>query len=116
VINKIKPGQHPVSYGTDYPTPDRTCIRDYIDVRDIAGAHLSAGDSPALLPFVMNVGTIREVIKMVCETAGRSHVVAEEKVCRAGHPELLCAEVGLLQSASEFSSECPLGANTESLF
>jgi UDP-glucose 4-epimerase len=44
VINKLKAGQPPVIYGTDYPTPDGTCVRDYVDVRDIARAHLAAAD------------------------------------------------------------------------
>jgi len=57
----LKAGQPPVIYGTDYPTPDGTCIRDYVDVRDFAGAHLSAADSPALLPLAKNVGTVRAV-------------------------------------------------------
>jgi UDP-glucose 4-epimerase len=121
VINKLKAGQPPVIYGTDYPTADGTCIRDYVDVRDIAGAHLAAADSSATLPLAMNVGTgrggsVREVIKLVCEAAGRSDVVAEEKERRAGDPAFLYAEVSLIKSAIGFSSKHSLEASTESLF
>ena len=121
VINKLKAGQPPVIYGTDYPTPDGTCIRDYVDVRDIAGAHLSAADSTAVLPLAMNVGTgrggsVREVIELVCEAAERSDVVASELDRRAGDPAFLCADVSLIKSAIGFSSKYSLEASTDSLF
>jgi UDP-glucose 4-epimerase len=121
VINKLKAGQPPVIYGTDYPTPDGTCVRDYVDVRDIAGAHLAAADSTSVLPVAMNVGTgrggsVREVIKLVCEAAGRSDVVADEKERRAGDPAFLCADVSLIQSAIGFSSKYSLEESTASLF
>ena len=54
VINKLKAGQPPVIYGTDYPTLDGTCVRDYVDVRDIARAHLAAADAQGKIPTVMN--------------------------------------------------------------
>lgn len=121
VINKLKAGQPPVIYGTDYPTPDGTCIRDYVDVRDIARAHLAAADSTAALPLALNVGTgrggsVREVIKLVCAAAGRSEVVAEEKDRRAGDPAFLCADVSLIKNAIGFTSKYSLEASAESLF
>ena len=121
VINKLKAGQPPVIYGTDYPTPDGTCIRDYVDVRDIARAHLAAADSTATLPLAMNVGTgrggsVREVIKLVCAAAGKPEVVAEEKDRRAGDPAFLCADVSLIKNAIGFTSKYSLEASTESLF
>jgi UDP-glucose 4-epimerase len=121
VINKLKAGQPPVIYGTDYPTPDGTCIRDYVDVRDIARAHLAAADSVETLPLAMNVGTghggsVREVIKLVCAAAGKIDVVAEEKVRRAGDPAFLCADVSLIKSAIGFSAKYSLEVSTESLF
>ena len=80
VINKLKAGQAPVIYGTDYPTPDGTCVRDYVDVRDIARAHLAVADVTNAIPLALNVGTgrggsVREVIKLVCESAGQVDVV-----------------------------------------
>jgi UDP-glucose 4-epimerase len=120
VINKLKAGQPPVIYGTDYPTPDGTCIRDYVDVRDIAGAHLAAADAVDALPLAMNVGTgrggsVREVIKLVCEAAGRSDVVAEEKERRAGDPAFLCADVSVIKDAIKFGYKFPLEASTRSV-
>jgi UDP-glucose 4-epimerase len=121
VINKLKAGEPPVIYGTDYPTPDGTCIRDYVDVRDIAGAHLAAADSTQTLPLALNVGTgrggsVREVIKLVCAAAGREDVVAVEVKRRAGDPAFLCADVSLIKSALGFSSKYSLEASTGSLF
>jgi len=117
VINKLKAGQPPVIYGTDYPTPDGTCVRDYVDVRDIARAHLAAADSTETLPLAMNVGTgrggsVREVIKLVCAAAGRNDVVADEKQRRAGDPAFLCADVSLIKDAIGFNSKYTL---TESI-
>jgi UDP-glucose 4-epimerase len=120
VINKLNAGQPPVIYGTDYPTPDGTCIRDYVDVRDIAGAHLAAADSTATLPLAMNVGTgrggsVREVIKLVCEAAGRSDVVAEERKRRAGDPAFLCADIQTISSALNFKCQYQLNETINSI-
>jgi len=121
VINKLKAGEPPVIYGTEYPTPDGTCIRDYVDVRDIARAHLAAADSAADLPVAMNVGTgrggsVREVIKLVCEAAGRNDVVASKQGRRAGDPASLCADIGLIKSSLNFESGYILKTSIESLF
>jgi UDP-glucose 4-epimerase len=121
VINKLNSGQAPVIYGTDYPTPDGTCIRDYVDVRDIAGAHLAAADASAALPLEMNVGTgrggsVREVIKLVCNAAGRSDVMAVELERRAGDPAFLCADVSRIKGAIGFASKFMLEESASSLF
>jgi UDP-glucose 4-epimerase len=121
VINKLKAGQAPVIYGTDYPTPDGTCVRDYVDVRDIARAHLAAADAKGSLPLAMNVGTgrggsVREVIKLVCAAAGRSDVVAVEAERRAGDPAFLCADVSRIKNAIEFTSKHSLEVSAESMF
>jgi UDP-glucose 4-epimerase len=121
VINKLKAGQLPVIYGTDYPTPDGTCIRDYVDVRDIAGAHLAAADATTALPLAMNVGTgrggsVREVIKLVSRAAGENDVLVSEHDRRAGDPAFLCADVTLIRKAIGFNAEYSLEASTDSLF
>jgi UDP-glucose-4-epimerase GalE len=85
-------------YGTDYPTPDGTAIRDYIHVTDLAEAHVLAlrhlmggGGNAAL-----NLGTghghsIREVIAAVSRRSGR-HVPAREAGRRPGDPPVLVAD------------------------
>jgi UDP-glucose 4-epimerase len=121
VINKLKAGKAPVIYSTDYLTPDGTCVRDYVDVRDLARAHLAAADAAGALPLAMNVGTgrggsVREVIKLVCAAAGRSDVVAIEAERRAGDPAFLCADVSLIKKAIDYDSEYSLDASSMSLF
>jgi UDP-glucose 4-epimerase len=120
VINKLKAGQAPIIYGTDYPTPDGTCIRDYVDVRDIAAAHLAAADSTTTLPLALNVGTgkgasVREVIALVLEAQGRTDVKAVEAERRAGDPAFLCADVSLIKSAVGFSAKYSLRMSAISL-
>lgn len=48
VLRAAEGGQPLMVFGTDYPTPDGTCIRDYIHVEDLADAHLAALDATAL--------------------------------------------------------------------
>jgi len=120
VINKLKAGQLPVIFGTDYSTPDGTCIRDYVDVRDVARAHLVAADSAAL-PAVMNVGTgrgasVREVIKLVCDADALSDVIAIEVGRRSGDPAFLCADVTLINKAIGFVAQNSIEASIKSLF
>jgi len=120
VLNKLKAGQPPVIFGTDYSTPDGTCIRDYVDVRDVARAHLVAADSAAL-PAVMNVGTgrgasVREVIKLVCDAAALDDVMAIETERRSGDPAFLCADVTLINKAIGFVAKHSIEASVKSLF
>ncbi len=63
-------------YGSDYPTVDGTCIRDYIDVRDLADAHIAALDAKTAEAGQYNLGTgrgfsVREVIATVERVTGR---------------------------------------------
>lgn len=121
VINKLRAGQLPVIFGVDYPTQDGTCVRDYVDVRDIARAHLVATDFEGTLPLAMNVGTgrggsVRDVIKLICDAAGLRDVVAIQEGRRFGDPASLCADVSLIEKAIGFSSKFSLEMTMESLF
>ncbi|HKB39167.1 MAG TPA: UDP-glucose 4-epimerase GalE, partial [Gemmataceae bacterium] len=83
-------------FGTDYPTPDGTCVRDYIHVDDLSEAHLLALE--ALEPgkeLRLNLGigrgySVREVIQTVEEVTGRP-VPVKEGPRRAGDPPELVA-------------------------
>jgi UDP-glucose-4-epimerase GalE len=83
-------------HGTDYPTPDGTCIRDYIHVEDLASAHLLALEK--LTPgqrMQYNLGTgrgysVREVIRQVEEVTARKVPVVEGPR-RPGDPPVLVA-------------------------
>jgi UDP-glucose 4-epimerase len=121
VIDKIKMGRPPVIFGTDYPTQDGTCIRDYVDVRDIASAHLLSADFERVLPVAINVGTgrgtsVRRIIKLISECAGRNDVTPIETDRRSGDPSHLCADVTLMNVVIGFSSNYSLQESIESLF
>ncbi|MEI8041302.1 MAG: UDP-glucose 4-epimerase GalE [Verrucomicrobiota bacterium] len=80
-------------YGTDYATPDGTCIRDYIHIRDLAQAHI-LGLVPGKRGFY-NLGngdgySVREVIKM-CEKVTGKAIPTVEKPRRPGDPPKLVA-------------------------
>ncbi len=83
-------------FGTDYPTPDGTCIRDYIHVDDLADAHIRAIER--IEPgkgMHYNVGTgrgysVREVIQVVEQVTGKT-VPVKEGPRRAGDPPALVA-------------------------
>ena len=73
---------HVEIFGDDYPTPDGTCIRDYIHVADLADAHLRAieatapGDPRTADPLVCNLGngggfSVREVLAAAEAVVGR---------------------------------------------
>ena len=88
-------------YGTDYPTPDGTAVRDYIHVQDLAEAHVKAlqyleggGDSVAL-----NLGTgrgcsVRETIAATERVTGLA-IPKQESPRRAGDPPMLVADPSL---------------------
>ena len=80
-------------FGTDYPTPDGTCIRDYIHIIDLAQAHILAL-TPGKQGFY-NLGngdgySVREVINM-CEKVTGTRIPAIEKPRRPGDPPRLVA-------------------------
>ena len=84
---------HVEIYGTDYPTPDGTCIRDYIHIKDLAQAHI-LGLQPGKSGF-FNLGngdgySVKQVIEM-CEKITGKKIPAIEKPRRAGDPPRLVA-------------------------
>lgn len=85
-------------FGTDYPTPDGTGVRDYIHVEDLASAHLSAldylrkGGSSTTLNCGYGHGySVREVLDMVQKVAGKNLTI-KEIPRRAGDPPMLVAD------------------------
>jgi UDP-glucose 4-epimerase len=89
--------------GTDYPTPDGTCVRDYIHVSDLADAHLLAlGACEPGQHRVYNLGngagfSVREVIDVCREVTG-AEIVTEEGPRRRGDPAVLVASSELIQA------------------
>src|SRR6516225_340376 len=89
-------------FGTDYPTPDGTCIRDYIHVDDLAEAHLLALErlEPGKeLKYNLGIGkgySVREVIRAVEQVTGKA-VPVKEGPRRPGDPPVLVASSEKIQ-------------------
>ncbi len=103
--------EHITVFGTDYPTPDGTCIRDYIHIYDLARAHIYAleklrdgGDSIAC-----NLGTgighsVKEVIETAEQVTGKKiPIVYGER--REGDPPELVAKADLAEDLLGWKAE-----------
>jgi UDP-glucose-4-epimerase GalE len=98
LVLQVALGQRPhvEVFGTDYPTPDGTCVRDYVHVEDLAEAHVLAVER--LEPgrgLKLNVGTgrgysVREVIRTAEEVTGKP-IAVKEGPRRPGDPPALVA-------------------------
>lgn len=91
-------------FGTDYPTPDGTGVRDYIHVEDLASAHLNAldylkqgGDSTTLNCGYGHGYSVREVLDMVNRVNGQPIDIREEPR-RPGDPPQLIADAARIRS------------------
>ena len=92
VFRALDHGRRPQVFGDDYPTPDGTCVRDYIHVQDLADAHVAAAArlETGVRTDVFNVGrgqgaSVREVMDTISAVIGRD-VDAEVVGRRAGDP------------------------------
>ena len=106
LVLKAAAGERPdiTVYGNDYPTPDGTCVRDYIHVADLAEAHLLAlRTARPGRHLICNLGngrgfTVREVIEAARRVTGRE-IPQVEAARRAGDPAALVA--GAQRAAAE---------------
>lgn len=95
---------HVSVFGSDYPTPDGTGVRDYLHVEDLASAHLNAlnylrGNGKSV---TLNVGyghgySVREVLRMV-ESVGGKNLAIREEARRAGDPAYLVARADRIRT------------------
>jgi UDP-glucose 4-epimerase len=122
-------------FGSDYPTPDGTCVRDYVHVSDLGRAHLLALEALENIggnsdPLIYNLGngqgfSVKEVVEVARKVTGHA-VPAIEAPRRAGDPAILIAssqkirrELGwqprfadletIVRSAWEWQSAHPMG-------
>jgi len=89
-------------FGDDYPTPDGTCVRDYVHIQDLAQAHILGLDYSAHRSGRFNLGSghghsNREVLESVRRVTG-TEVPAEILGRRPGDPPVLVASSGLARS------------------
>jgi UDP-glucose 4-epimerase len=101
VLESVKNKQDFTLYGTDYPTPDGTCIRDYIHVEDLAEAHIIAMDH-TIPSGIYNLGTNTgysnlEVIRSAAQITGVDIPVLHGPK-REGDPAILTADAGKFMS------------------
>jgi len=97
LVLRVAAGQmgHVQIFGEDYPTPDATCIRDYIHVIDLAEAHLLALKALDEGSRIYNLGygggySVREVVEMARQVTGRA-IPTERGPRRPGDPAVLIA-------------------------
>lgn len=120
-IGQLTEGRQPVVFGNDYPTPDGTCIRDYIHVVDLADAHLAAldyldRDDRPYDVFNVGSGTGSSVLE-VLEQIGRSTGYRVEPVIgdrRPGDPPQLVADVSRIQQTLGWKASYDLAAMVDS--
>jgi UDP-glucose-4-epimerase GalE len=98
-------------FGADYPTPDGTCVRDYIHVNDLADAHVSALERLAggADSIAVNLGTgtgysVKEVLNKIEQVTGRK-VPARIAPRRPGDPPALVADPSLAEKVLQWKAK-----------
>lgn len=120
VLDRLTSGEAPRVFGDDYETPDGTCIRDYVHVKDLAEAHIVAlnalgGELPN---HIYNVGTgtgssVKEVIDAVGQASGLDTTPVIEGR-RAGDPPKLIASADRIAADLGFKASLGLTEIVES--
>jgi len=105
LLESVRNGQDFVMYGTDYETPDGTCIRDYVHVEDLAEAHIAAMD-PAVESDIYNLGTNQghsnlQVLQAASAVLKRD-IAYLHGPKRSGDPAQLIADAGKFMSSSSW--------------
>ena len=111
-IAQLKRGDNPIVFGDDYPTPDGSCIRDYVHVGDLARAHLMAvdyldADTREYATFNVGSGSGASVLEVLdaLKSASRIDFVPEIKARRAGDPPRLVADTKRIEKVFGFKAE-----------
>lgn len=109
IINSLIENKSFDLYGTDYKTPDGTCVRDYIHVLDLCKAHMLSLEKIMNNPggYIYNVGTgkgfsNREIIQTIEKVTGKS-VDIVERDRRPGDADELVADVSKIKDELNFS-------------
>ena len=111
ILDAVEAGRAPIVFGTDYDTPDGTCIRDYVHVLDLADAHIAAldylrGDQRPHRVFNVGTGTgssVLEVIAAVGRALGQE-LTPELGDPRPGDPARLICSTERIEQTLGWSS------------
>ncbi|MBY8877654.1 UDP-glucose 4-epimerase GalE [Actinacidiphila acidipaludis] len=113
VFERLTQGKAPLIFGTDYPTPDGTCVRDYIHVEDVAAAHVAAvrrltEDPQARL--VLNIGTgqgvsVAEMVALIAEVSGHTDLEPEVAPRRPGDPARVVASAEAITKELDWTAQ-----------
>ncbi|MFI0979344.1 UDP-glucose 4-epimerase GalE [Streptomyces sp. NPDC021093] len=112
VFERLDADKSPLIFGDDYPTPDGTCVRDYIHVADIASAHVAAARKLVADPdarLILNIGkgegvSVAEMIDIIREVSGRQDIKAEVAPRRAGDPARVVASADRIHTELDWEA------------
>jgi UDP-glucose 4-epimerase len=104
VLDRLTRGLQPLVFGDDYPTPDGTCVRDYVHVEDGASAHVAAARRLAEDPgaaLVLNIGrgegvSVAEMVRLLLEVSGHTGITPEVVGRRPGDSARAVASAELI--------------------
>ncbi|MEU9984618.1 UDP-glucose 4-epimerase GalE [Streptomyces sp. NPDC050856] len=122
VFERLTAGEPPRIFGDDYPTPDGTCIRDYIHVEDIASAHVAAARRLAADPgasLVLNIGrgegvSVTEMVGIIQDVTGLKDIEPEVTERRPGDPARVVAAADLIRGELGWTARHGVRAMVES--
>jgi UDP-glucose 4-epimerase len=111
VFERLQAGERPRVFGGDYPTPDGTCVRDYVHVGDIADAHLAAARAleSGAAGATYNVGrgegsSVLDVLRVVGEVTGLD-TTPDVVDRRPGDPARIVAAVDRIREELGFTAQ-----------
>jgi UDP-glucose 4-epimerase len=113
VFERLTAGLPPLVFGTDYPTPDGTCVRDYIHISDVATAHVAAvrrlEADPDGTALVLNIGSgtgvsVREMLDAIGRVTGLD-TTGEVVARRPGDPARVVASADLIAKELGWTAE-----------
>ncbi|MHC4606515.1 MAG: UDP-glucose 4-epimerase GalE [Planctomycetota bacterium] len=96
-------------FGTDYATPDGTCVRDYVHVKDVARAHVAALCAGGSRIYNLGNGSgfsVRQVVDAARGVTGRE-IPCEERPRREGDPPVLVADAGRIRTELGWRPQTP---------
>ncbi len=120
VFERLQAGERPRVFGGDYPTPDGTCVRDYVHVADIADAHrvaaraLESGAPGATYNVGRGEGSsVLDVLRVIGEVTGRD-TTPDVVDRRPGDPARIVARVDRIREGLGFTAQHDLTAMVDS--